>query len=113
MLVGVSFKAKPGKGKELEDLLSDAERGQAMAKALGAERNLLLWQGDRMIRILEFPDGVEPTPMAELAQRDPDVRAFLAKVGELAEPGFDVEDPASLEAFDEGISLRLVYDVQA
>lgn len=112
MLVGFSFKAKPGKNKELQALLDDPERGRAMAEALGATRNLLLWQGDRMIRVLEFPEGTTPTPMEEIAERDPEARAFLARVGELAEPGFDVDDPETLEAFSEAASLRLVYDVE-
>lgn len=113
MLVGFSFEAKPGKAKELEALLSDPERARAMADALGAIRNVLLWQGDRMVRILEFPEGTTPTPMEEIAERDPEVRAFLAKVGELAEPGFDLDEPESLEAFNQAAALRLVYDVDA
>ncbi len=113
MLVGSSFEAKPGKAKELEALLSDPERARAMAEALGATRNILFWQGDRMIRVLEFPEGTTPTPMGEIAERDPEVRAFLARVGELAEPGFDVDDPETLETFSEAVALRLVYDVEA
>lgn len=112
MLVGFSFKAKAGKTKALEALLDDPERGQAMAEALGATRNLLFWQGDRMIRVLEFPEGTTPPPMGEIADRDPQVRAFLARVGELAEPGFDVDDPETLEAFSQAVALRLVYDVE-
>lgn len=111
MLVGFSFEAKPGKAKELEALLSDPERARAMAQALGATRNVLFWQGDRMIRMLEFPEGTTPPPMGEVAERDPEARAFLARVGELAEPGFDVDDPASLEAFSQAANLRLLYDV--
>lgn len=113
MLVGFSFEAKPGKAEELHALLSDPERGQAMAEALGATRNILFWQGDRMVRLLAFPDGTTPTPMAEVAERDPEVRDFLAKVGELAEAGYDLDDPGSLEAFTEAAKLELVYDVEA
>lgn len=113
MLIGFSFEAKPGKRKELEALLDDPERGRAMAEALGATRNVLFWQGDRMIRVLEFPEGTTPPTMAQLAERDPEARAFLARVGELAEPGFDVDDPGSLEAFSEAAALRVVFDVEA
>lgn len=113
MLIGFSFEAKPGKAKELEALLSDPERARAMAQALGATRNILFWQGDRMVRVLEFPEGVTPTPMHEVAEQNPEARALLARVGELAEPGFDIDDAASLEAFSERSALRLVYDVEA
>lgn len=110
MLVGFSFKAKPGKAQELKDLLNDPEGGRAIAEALGATRNLLFWQGDRMVRILEFPEGATPVPMAEIAERDPEARALLAKVGALAEPGFDVDDPGSLEAFSDEVRMHLLYD---
>lgn len=112
MLIGISFKAKPGKAKELEALLNDPGRGRGVAEAMGATRNVLFWQGDRMVRVMEFPDDVTPTPMTEIAKRNPEAREFLRKVGELAEPGFDVDRPETLEAFSQGGALRLLYDVR-
>lgn len=71
MLVGFSFEAKPGKAEELEAPLSDPERARTMTEALGATRNIMVWQGDRMVRVLGFPAGTTPIPMAEVAERDP------------------------------------------
>ncbi len=73
---------------------------------------MLLNDDGRMIRLLEFPQHVAPTPMHEVAARDPDAKAFLAKVGELVEDGFDVDDPASLQAFGERNQFRVAYDVR-
>lgn len=112
MLVGFSFKAQPGKEADLETLLSDPEGGRRVARAMGASRNILFWQGDRMVRVLEFPDGVEPVSMVEVARRDEAVAAFLARVGRLTEPPFDPAVPGSLEAFSAKTALRLVYDVR-
>lgn len=113
MLVGVSFRARPGREADLEALLSDPDGGLRVARTVGATRNVLFWQGDRMVRVLEFPDDATPVSMAEAARRDPDVAAFLAAVGRLTEPPFDPTVPGSLEAFSLGAALRLVYDVRA
>ena len=112
MLVGFSFKARPGKAEELETLLSDPEGGRRVAAAMGATRNILFWQGDRMVRILKFPEGTTPVPMAEVARRDADVAAFLARVGRLTDPPFDPAVPGSLEEFSARTALRLAYDVR-
>lgn len=112
MLVGFSFQAKPGKARELEELLDNPEGGRHVAKLIGATRNTLFWQGERMVRVLEFPEGTKPVLLAEVAKRDPQVRAFIQNVGRLAEPGFDLDAPGSLEAFNQAAALRLLYDVR-
>ena len=113
MITGTSFKAKPGKARELEALLNDPERGRAVAKAMGATRNVLFWQGDRMVRVMEFPEGGRPVPMSEIAARDPDAREFLRRIGDLAEPGYDLDRPETMDAFGQAGALRLLYDVRA
>ena len=77
----ITFRAKPGKEGEFEALLNSAESGRAAAKAMGATRNTLFLGGGRMVRILEFPDGTKPVPMAELAAQDPTFKEFLRKIG--------------------------------
>ncbi len=112
MLVAFSFRARPGKAAELERLLNDPDAALAVARAMGATRNVLFWQGDRMVRVLEFPDGVKPVPLAEVAKRDPGVARFLAEVGRLSDPPFDPAMPGSLDAFNQAAALRLLYDVR-
>ncbi len=113
MLVGFSFRARPGKAAELERLLNDPQAARAVAQAMGATRNVLFWQGDRMVRILEFPDSVKPIPLAEVAKRDPGVARFLAEVGKLSDPAFDPATAGALDAFNQAAALRLLYDVRA
>lgn len=112
MLVGFSFRAKPGKTAELESLLDDPDAGRRIAAAIGAQRNVVFWQGDRMVRIFEFRDDAVPVPLAKVAEAQPAVKEFLRKVGELAEPGFDLDRPETFEAFNRACVLRLVYDVR-
>lgn len=112
MLVGFSFRARPGMEAELEALLADPEGGRRVAAAIGASRNLLLWQGGRMVRIFEFPEGTTPVPLAEVAARDEAIAGFLARVGRLSDPPFDPGEPGSLESFSRQTALRLVYDVR-
>ncbi|OGS50531.1 MAG: hypothetical protein A3K65_03020 [Euryarchaeota archaeon RBG_16_68_12] len=112
MIVCFSFKAKAGTEKEFEGLLNNPEAGLANARAMGATRNTLFLGGGRMVRVLEFPEGAEPADMAELAAKDPKLRAFLEKIAPLIEDGFDADDPASLEAFNRRSSLALAYDVR-
>lgn len=63
--------------------------------------------------MLHFPDGDGPPPYpADIARRDPSVREFLQAVGKLAEPGFDLERPGTLDAFNKMAATRLVLDVR-
>lgn len=113
MLHAISFKAKPGKVSELHGMLDDAETGRAFAEKVGAVRNTLFLRDDgRMVRILEFPEGAEPVPMHEVAAADPRAKEILGKIGALVEDGFDVDDPASMQAFDARNRFRLAYDVR-
>lgn len=113
MLVAVTFRAQPGREEELEALLDNPEMARRVARALGASRNALFFGDGRMVRILEFPDGAEPKPLAEVAAADPEIRTFLQRVGELAEDGYDLDDPESLEAFNRRVFVPAVYDVRA
>lgn len=111
MLVAFSFRAKPGKEREFEELLNNPESGRASAKAMGAKRNMLFLKNGTMIRVLEFPEGVKPVPLAEIAKQDPSVEAFLRKIGPLIEDGFDIDAPESLAAFNQRITFDPAYDV--
>ena len=112
MLVAFSFRAKPGKEQEFEQLLNNPESGRYIAKALNATRNTLFLKEGRMIRVLEFPEGVKPGSLVELAERDPKVKAFLRKLGPLIQDGFDVDQPGSLEEFNQHNMFKLAYDVR-
>jgi len=112
MLVAFTFAAKKGKEAEFEALLSNPEGGRAVARGLGATRNTLFLKGGRMVRVFEFPDGAKPPSINDLAGRDSAVRAFLAELGPLVEGGFDVDQPGSLEAFNQRVMLSLAYDVR-
>lgn len=112
MIVCFSFKAKAGKEKDFERLLTDPEAGLANARAMGATRNTLFLGGGRMVRVLEFPEGAKPSDMAEMAAKDPRLRTFLEKIAPLIEGGFDMDNLASLEAFNRRSSLTLAYDVR-
>ncbi len=113
MLVAFTFRAKPGKEKEFEGLLNNPDAARAVAKAMGATRNTLFLAGGRMVRVIEFPEGVRPRSLSEIAKTDPNVMAFLAKLGPLVEDGFDIGDPGSLEAFNRRITLPVAFDVRA
>ncbi len=93
-------------------MLNNAEAGRAVAKAMGATRNTLFLSVGRMIRVLEFPEGVQPISMPELAKADPNVAAFLRKLGPLIEGGFDMEKPETLEEFNRRNMFTLAYDVR-
>lgn len=111
-LVVFSFKAKTGKEREFEQLLNNAESARRTAKAMGASRNALFMGSGRMIRVLEFPEGVKPVPLARLAEENPEVKAFLRKLGPLIEDGFDVDRPGSLEAFNQHHAFHKFFDVR-
>ena len=113
MLVAFSFRTKPGKEREFEQMLNNPESGRNVAKATGATRNTLFLREGRMFRVLEFPEGVKPVSLVELAERDPNVKEFLRKLGSIIEDGFDVDRPESIEAFNQRNSLNLAYDVKA
>jgi len=112
MLVAFSFGAKPGKEREFESLLHNPDSARAVAKAMGATRNTLFLKDGRMIRVLEFPEGVKPVPLAEVAKRDPRVADFLRKLGPLIEDGFDFDRPGSMDAFNGRITYPLAFDVR-
>ncbi len=112
MLVAFSFKAKLGKEKEFERMLNNPEAARAVAKAMGATRNVLFLKGGRMIRVLEFPEGAPPVPLGEVAKRDPRVADFLRKLGPLIEDGFDLDTPGGMEAFNQRIAFPLAFDVR-
>lgn len=107
-----TFRAKPGKEKELEELLSDPEGGKRMAALLGATRNRLFFRDGRMVRILDLHDGAEIPSMYDLAQEHPPVKELLGKIGRIVEDGFDIDDEASMDGFDERVTIPLVYDVR-
>lgn len=112
MLVAFTFRAKPGKEREFEALLNDPEGGRAVAKGLGATRNTLFLAHGRMVRVLEFPEGAAASSMVDLAERSPELKAFLRKLGPLVEDGFDPDVPGSLEAFNRRAAMALAYDVR-
>lgn len=112
MLVVFSFQAKPGKERELEQLLNNPEAGRNVAKAIGATRNTLFLKNGRMVRILEFPEGTKPVSLGELAERDPNLKAFLRKLGPVIQDGFDVDQPESLEAFNQRNTFDLACDIK-
>src|SRR2546426_12483588 len=63
MLACFTFRAKPGKEREFEALLNDAASAKHVSRLMGATRNTLFLGGGRMVRVLEFPDGVKPVPL--------------------------------------------------
>lgn len=112
MLVAISFRAKPGREQEFEQILNDPVSGRTFAELMGATRNALFLKSGHMIRILEFPEGVTPVPLGRISQSDPKVREFLKKLGGLVENEFDPDVPGSLEAFSTTITYPLAYDVR-
>lgn len=112
MLVAFSFRAKPGREREFEALLNNPEAARSTAQAMGAVRNTLFLKEGRMIRVLEFPEGVRPVPLAQVAERSPEIRAFLRRLGPLVEDGFDPDKPGSLEEFNRRASFPLAFDVK-
>ena len=112
MLVAFTFAAKVGKEEELESLLNNPESGLRIAKALGAVRNTLFLGNGRMVRIFEFPEGVKPTTMSDLARMDPKAKEFLRSLSDVIQDGIDVDNLATLDDFSRRTSLRLACDVR-
>ena len=112
MLIAFSFRAKPGHESEFEQALNNPDSGRAFATMMGATRNTLFLKAGRMIRVLEFPEGVQPVSFGDLARRDPKVREFLERLGGLIEDGFNPDVPGSLEAFNDRNTYPLAYDVR-
>lgn len=112
MIVAFTFKAKPGKADEMQEILDNPAGGERVAKAMGAKRNLLLWHEGRMVRVLEFEDGVEPVPLPVIAKQDEKVREFLKRLGGLTEPGFDPDDEDGMKAFNKQVAMQVLYDVR-
>ena len=79
---------------------------------MGATRSTLFLNAGRMIRVVDIPEGVKPTPMEKIMEKDPNVKAFLRKLGSIIEDGFDPDVPGSLEAFNGRITFPLAYDVR-
>lgn len=113
MLVCFTFRAKSGKEEELEALLNNPEGARHVARLMGATRNTLFLGGGRMVRVLEFPDGVEPVPLAEIAAKDAAVHEFLRQLGPLIEDGFDVDRPETLASFNRRALVPMAFDVRA
>ena len=111
MLAAFTFRAKPGHEKDLETLLNDQEMARRISRAMGVTRNILFFSGGRMVRVVEFPDGTHPRPLASIAREDPAVDGFLRQLGTLVEDGFDLDEPATLEAFNARITLPRVFDI--
>ncbi len=65
-----------------------------------------------MIRVLEFPEGVKPRSMSELAKENPDVAIFLRRMGSLVMDGFDLDRLGSLEEFNKRSMFPLCHDVR-
>lgn len=112
MLVAFSFKAKVGMEEEFERLLNNPESGARIAKAIGAVRNMLFLGNGRMVRIFEFPDGIKPVTMTDLASQDLNAKEFLRTLSAVIEDGFDVDKLETLDDFSKRSSLRLAYDVR-
>lgn len=112
MLIAFTFRAKPGREHEFEEALNNPESGRDFARMLGATRNTLFLKDGRMIRIMEIPDEATPPSMGELAVKDPNVYAFLKKLGSIIEDGFDIDRPETLDAFNRRATFRLAYDVR-
>ena len=112
MLACFTFRAKPGKEREFEALLNDAASAKHVAREMGATRNTLFLGGGRMVRVLEFPEGVKPVPLADIAAKDAAVREFLRKLGPLVEDGFDVDRPETLDAFNKRAVVPIAFDVR-
>ena len=112
MLVVFSFRAKPGKEREFEELLNDPDAARAVARAMGAVRNALFMKDGRMIRVFEFPEGATPVPLHEIAERDPSLKDFLRKLGPLIEDGFDADRPETLVAFNKRVMFPQAFDVK-
>jgi hypothetical protein len=111
MLIAFTFEAKQGKEAEFEAALNDPEAARMMAKKMGAVRNTLFLGEGRMIRILEFPEGTAPRSMSRLVEEDPEVHAFMARLGPLIKDGFDVTEPGSLDTFSKRSAVPLAFDV--
>lgn len=112
MLVAFTFAAKPGKEREFEALLNDPEMGRHAAKLFGASRNTLFLGNGRMVRVLEFAEGVTPVPVAQAARADEGLAQFLRQLGPLVEDGFDLDVSGSLEAFNKRAMLPVAFDVR-
>lgn len=112
MLNVISFRAKPGKEKELEALLGDEKTTRRLAKTFGQKRNALFLKDGRMIRVLEVEDGAEPPDIAALARDEPWFRETLEDLSELVEDPFDVDDDASITAWMQRSMFPQVFDIR-
>lgn len=112
MLVCFTFRCKPGREAEFEALMRNPEAGRLVAARQGAARNTLFLAGGRMVRVMEFPEGVTPRTMWQVAQEEPAVAAFLRRLGPLAEDGFDGDDADSLARFTARAMVPMAYDVR-
>lgn len=112
MLIAFAFHARPGHEAELEALLNDPPMAERVGRGLGAVRNTLFMGRGRVVRILEFPEGVKPRSMAELAAADPQVADFLGRLGPLVEDGFDFDEPGSLDRFNARALMPLTFDLR-
>ena len=113
MLVCFSFECKPGMEKEFAEILSDPEMGHRVALAMGATRNTLFMRGRRMVRVFEFRDGTTPVPLIEIARNDDAIATFLRRLAPLLEEPYDLSRPETMDAFNKGNVMPVVYDVRA
>lgn len=112
VLSAFAFRACAGQADALHELLNNPDAARHVARSIGAQRNLLLRQGDQFFRVFEFTDDANPISIAELAERDPDVKEFLSRIGRLTEPSYDPDNPATLVAFMQDAAVDLVLDVR-
>ena len=113
MLVCFSFECKPEMEQEFAEVLADPEMAHRIALAMGATRNTLFMRGRLMVRVFDFPDGVAPVPLMEVARNDEAVATFLRRLAPLLVEPYDLNRPESMDAFNKRNRMPLVYDVKA
>jgi hypothetical protein len=112
MIVAVTFRAKIGMEDQFNSLLNDPETGRRFAELMGATRNILFLGNGIMVRVMEFPDGVTPRTLTDIAKENIEVASFLRKLGRVIDGGFDYDQPKTLDDFSKKVTVPLAYDVR-